>query len=327
MGYGMLGHIAIYGQQSLGTATSPDSLEFFPMISESLTTNIENLVEEGMRGRFEEGPSHEGLLTVEGDISFEPSPQMLQPFLAAVTGVASDVVVTTSGISTWNYVYSTQDFDAETALQPFTIQVHRDTGSSWQFTDSIVNALTIEITGNAIVKATATIMARVSSLIPPATAAYKTDDEPFLWSGTSVTIGGAANSELESLTITMENNVEGVDLLDTTNRWTKFKRTGYRSISISGVLNYASQAEYNKFRASSEQAMTFNIRGMGLNTATTTFAEFTFDFPRVRYTTFPVNAAGPGRESVSWEAVAKYDTTSANFVRISNVNTRTAYSI
>ena len=71
-GYGMLGHIGISKQNSFGTATN--SYDYMPIISETLTTNIEQLVEEGMRTRFDEGPSHDGLQTVAGDIVFEPHP-------------------------------------------------------------------------------------------------------------------------------------------------------------------------------------------------------------------------------------------------------------
>lgn len=318
MGYGVKAHFGISAQQSFGTATS--SFEFLPIISETLVTNIEQLVEEGMRGRFEEGDTQEGLLTVEGDIVFEPTPIMFGHILRGVTGIASGTI--TGSHYTWTYNPPQTDFDLMTALPPYTLELHRDVGSTWVFTDAIFNSLTLEVTGNAIVKATVGVMAKVSSLSTKNTPTFLTED-PYMWSATSVSIAGTANAEMESLTFSWENNIEGVDLLDNTALITKFKRTGFRNFNLSGVLNYDTQVEYNAFRNATLQKVVINIAGTSVDSGVN--SELRIDMPSLKYTSYPVNADGPGRMSASWEGVAKYNAGSASAIELTLVNTRENY--
>lgn len=317
MAYGMTGHLGISRQQSFGTATT--SYEFLPIISESLTTNIEQLVEEGMRGRYEEGPSQEGLLTVAGDIVFEPHPVMVGHFLRGVMGQASGSLVTSA--YSWAFAPGTTDFDDKTALPPYTLEVYRDNGLAWQFTDAVVNALNFEITGGTIMKATASVLARVSSLATKSAPSYPAGN-PYLWSAASFSVAGAAFSDLEECTLTIENNIEGVTFLDNTKRHGKYKRTGYRNFAFSGTMDFATQSQYSVFRSSAEQAMVLTFTGDAIGAS---FNTLKFDMPSVRYETFPVAMGGPGRITIGFDGKAKYNTGSAQAINVTLVNTRGSY--
>ena len=320
MGYGMLSHLGISKQDSFGTATS--SWDYMPIISESLTTNIEQLVEEGLRARFEEGPTHEGLLTVAGDIVFEPHPIMLGHFLRGVTGQASSSEVTSgSDVYEWEFLPKQTDFCAKCALPPFTLQVYRDEGSAWEFTDAIVHTLVLEIAGGGIVKGTASILSRISSLMTKTTPTFPSGD-PWTWDATSISIGGTANADIENITITIENPIEGIMILDANKYHGKYKRTGFRNAKISGTMDFASQTEYNIFRAQTEQRYLATIKGATLPASANVLV---LDMPDTRYTTFPINIGGPGRISIGYEGACKYDTTSSYAIRPTLTNTRAAY--
>lgn len=319
MAYAHLGHIGISAQQSFGTATN--SFEYFPIINESLTTGIEQLVEEGMRARFEEGPTHEGLLTVAGDIVFEPHPIIIGHFLRGFTGQASSTLV--DSVTTWEFLPKQSDFDDKVIAPPYTLEVFRDIGSAWQFTDSIVNALTFEITAGAIVKCTASMLCRISSLAPKSTPSFPEGD-PWTWDAVSLSIGGTANSDVEAMTITYENNTEGVSFLDNTKLHGKYKRTGFRNFSLSGTFDLANQDEYNAFRSQSERNFIVTVTGASLTTSQSNVLKF--DMPKVRYTAYPVNMGGPGRITVSAEGTCKYDTTSLYALNTTMTNTREAYT-
>jgi hypothetical protein len=316
----MLGHIGISKQNSFGTATT--SWDYLPIINESLTTNIEQLVEEGLRARFEEGTSHEGLLTVAGDIVFEPHPIMLGHFFRGVTGGASFTeVLSGQGVYEWEFLPQQSDFDSACALPPYTLQVYRGAGNAWQFTDAIIHTLTLEIAGGAIVKGTASVFSRISSLMTKTTPAYPSGD-PWTWDAASLSIAGTANGDLESVTITIENPVEGVPLLDGNKYHAKYKRTGFRNTKISGSMVFDSQTEYNQFRSQAEQRYLATLTGATLPASANML---TLDMPKVRYTSYPVNIGGPGRISVGFEGVCKYDTTSSYAIRPTLTNTRTSY--
>lgn len=320
MAYGMLGHIGISRQNSFGTAAS--SWDYLPIISESLTTNIEQLVEEGLRTRFEEGPTHEGILTVTGDIVFEPHPIMLGHFLRGVTGQASSTeVLSGQGVYEWEFLPRQTDFDSKCALPPYTIQVYRDEGNAWEFTDSVIHTLTLEIAGGAIVKGTASVLSRISSLMTKTVPAYPTGD-PWTWNTASLSIAGTANGDIENITITIENPIEGITLLDTNKYHGKYKRTGFRNTRVFGMMDFASQTEYNQFRSQAEQRYLVTLTGATLPASANMLI---LDMPKVRYTAYPVNIGGPGRISVSFDGVCKYDTSSSYAIRPTLTNTRTSY--
>ena len=318
MSYGTQGHLGISAQQSFKTATA--SFDYIPIISETLTTEIEQLMEEGMKGRFEEGNGHAGLLTVAGDIVFEPHPILMGHMLRGVTGQASGTL--TNSAYNWEFLPVQADFSAGCALPPFTLEVYRDNGSAWQFTDAIINALSVEIAGGTIIKATASVLARVSSLATKTTPAFPEGD-PLDWDATSVSIAGAANGDLESAVLTIDNAVEGVGFLDTTKMHGKYLRSGLRTFGLSGTMDFCDQVQYGKFRDQTEQRFIFTITGPTVAQSYTN--DTVFDMPKLRYTTFPVNMPGPGRISVGFEGNAKYDTTSSYAFRATMVNTRATY--
>jgi len=322
MGYGRQGHLGISAQQSFGTATS--SYDFVPVISESLTTNLEQMLEENMRQRFEESPSREGLLTVAGDIVMEAHPIMVGHFLRGVTGQHS-VTAVSSGYE-HHFLPGQTDFDkALCALPPFTLSIFRDVGSSYQFTDAIINGLTLEIAGGGFVKATANILARVSSLMDPLTAA-PLDETPWTWDAASISIAGAANADMEDISISINNNIEGVTTLNATRRHAKYKRAGDRTYGISGTVDFCSQAEYDIFRASAQQRFLVNILGVNELDGAGQFENLLIDLPNVLYMTYEAPMAGPNRLQATFEGNGKFNTTSSYGFEATLVNSRTVYA-
>lgn len=319
MGFGTAGFLAVSRQNSFGTATN--SWEYVPIISENLTTNIDQLVEESIRNRYEEGPSRQGLLSVTGDIVMEMNPLMIGHFFRGCFGPTSNTAV---GSVFDTYFLPTQsDFSSDCALPPYTLQVYRDVGSSWQFTDTLINAISVEINGNALARATVSVIARTSSLMPFTTAAFPTGD-PWSWDAASVSIAGTANAAIETLTIKAENNIEGVITLDTTKRWNRMLRNGFRTFGISGTVDFTSQDEYNQFRSQTEQRFLVNLKG-----ETEVGSGYTdnllFDLPSVRYASFGAGISGPNRLQASFDGAGKYNTTSSYAFKATLTNTKNNY--
>ena len=321
MGYGIGGFLGLAKQNSFGTATTAaGSFEYLPIISESISTNIEELLEESIQRRYDEGDSHEGLQSVSGDVVFEPHPLVFGRFLQGVLGQCSSTLVG----SVYTHVFEGRhaDFDTNCALPPYTFQVHRDNGQSWQMTDVVVNNLSMELAAGGMLRATANVMGRVSSLMAAPTPTFA-DDKPWKWYQGSFSLAGAANSDLENITFNIENGVEGVAFVDTQKVHGKLKRTGYRNLGISGGLDFSVQSEYMKFRASSEQPLALTLTGDTITTSQTNLV--TISAGKFRYTSFPTGLSGPGRVSVSFEGKAKYHSGSASALRVTLVNTHAPY--
>lgn len=319
MAYGMKGHFGLSVQNSFGVATS--SFDFMPIISENVTTNIDPLIQEGMRGDFLEPPSEDGPLTVAGDIVFEPNPEMIGHFLKGSTGQASGTLV--DSVTTWEFVPKQTDFDSEfSALPVYTMEVYRDSANAWQFTDTVINQLSFEIGANAIVKCTASVMARVSSLNTKATPAFP-DGNPWTWQQASLSIAGVANSKMETMNVVFNSNVEGVPTLNGTKEIEKFKRTTWQSVGVTGTLCFDNEDEYDIFRAETEQRFLLNLTGASITTSQSN--ELLFDMPKVRYNSYPVNQGGAGRITVGFDGNAKPDVSSSYAIKYTLTNTRVTY--
>lgn len=320
MGYGIGGFLGICKQNSFGTANT-SSYEYVPIISESLTTELEDLVSENIQNRYEEGESYSGLLSVAGDIVFEPHPTLFGHFLRGCLGPGSSTLV--GSVYTHTFVPAQKDFDVDKcALPPYTIVAYRNNGQAWQFSDAQINNLSLEVAAGAIVRCTANVIARVSSTVAAPTASFQTG-QSFLWSQGSYSLAGGANTDLENVTFSVENNVEAVSLIDGNNLASKFKRTTYRNFGVSGSMDFSVQSEYMKFRAGSEQAAVLTLTGETLTTSQS--AVIKLDVPRLRYTSFPTGLTGPGRQSVGFEGKGKYLTSSGTAMRVTLVNTKAAY--
>lgn len=322
MGYGMKGQLGISAQQSFGTATT--SFEYIPIVSEAVTTDVEQLMEEGMRQRFAEGPVHEGAETTVGDVVFDSHPVLIGHFLKGVFGSAT---TTTTGAASGDYhehefVPTNSDFDTKAVTPPYTMEIYRDGGSAWQFTDTIFNALSIEIAANAINRVTASTMSRTTSLQNKTGASYLATSgmEPFTWNTASISVGSTAASGgiWESLTVSIDNQVEGVPLLDTTKRVGKFKRTSWRQVRVTGTVCFDDTVEWLKFKTNSQQRLLVTID----DTNVTSLNIMTIDIPQFRYETFPINMGGPGRITADVTGRAVYDTDSSYEIRVTLINSR-----
>lgn len=320
MGYGLNGHLGLSAQQSFKTATT--SYDFIPFISETITTQIEELIEENMVARFDENDSQPGILQVTGDIVIEPNPTLIGHFLRGVTGQASSTAVG-SQVS-WQFLPKQTDFSSDFALPPYTMEIFLDVGSAYQITDAMFTSLSFDISGGQILKATAGVMARVSSLIAKTTPSFVTGD-PWTWDQASLSLDGAGNTLIENMTIAMDNPIEGIPILDNTQLFGRFKRTGPRVVTVNGDMDFSDQTEFNKFRSNSHQPIILTFTGK-TETASGNFDVLKFDLPKFRYSTYPIEATGPNRISVAFEGKGKFDTSSSYSLLTTLVNTRTSYA-
>ena len=135
-GYGMQSHLMIGFQDSFGTL-DVSSLNAVAITNENLTAGIEQIIEENMYARFDQGPSYAGTLEVAGDITQQVSPISIGWFLKSALGLVS----TTSDTGTQTHLFRgrTADFDDYAATDPLTAEVYLDVSSAVIFHDLIGN--------------------------------------------------------------------------------------------------------------------------------------------------------------------------------------------
>lgn len=325
MAEGVLGFLALSRQNSFGTATS--SWNFLPIVSEGLTTTIAQIRRGGIVGRTAEGIAQAGPESAAGDITFEPHPILIGHLLRGVCGqssVGATATTSVTGFQDWTHEFIPRNakFDAKTMLPPYTIQVHRDVTSAFQYGDSIFTKVDLNIKGNALVEAKATVMSRVTSVMAASTATF-TEPAEWAWNVASVSLGAAAVDFIESLSITIDQPVQGVHMLDGTVVANRFSRNGPTTVRVSGTLDFQDLTEYNAFKNQTQRRLLCNLAP-----AVASGPYMLIDIPKMLYTAFPANIGGPNRISVNFAGTGEFDTTSSYAIRITLTNTQaTGYNV
>jgi len=316
-GYGMLGFFGLAHQSSYG-ASAQASAEFFPFISESITTTVEQLMEEGIRRRMGEPPSQVGLEQTAGDLAMEVHPLGIGHFLKAVCGVGTSTY-TADSCTTHDFIPQGSDWNISEPLPPLTGLIHRGVGQTWELTDGVVNKLEFNIVGGQMLKATAGMMFKTSSLRAAPTPTFAKLD-PWFWSQGSATITTTPHPHIDEMTITIDNQIEGQTNLNATKRIGRFIRTGYIMVRVAGSMVFETQSAYLDYIAGTERRLLLNF---GSNV--TSYNTLLFDIPKIRYETYPLAIAGPGVIKVGFSNRGVYDESSNYAVKVSLVNTRIAY--
>jgi len=321
MAYGQHGHLGVSFQESLGTSYV-NSMMYFPIISESLTEKIESLMSEELSARYEEPDEYEGMHGIEGDIVTEVHPHLVGKWLKAWCGQGSrDSFVQ----SCYHHLFlpADSDYDEErAALPPMSIEVYRDTGSAYLYYDCMVNQLTFEIAQGAFYKMTAGIIGAQFAWANKSAPSYLTGSN-FTWDVTSLSLAAAGIDDAASLTFTLNNNLAGKAYLDGNKYPGRILRDGHRVIEIAGTMLLNGDTEARNYRNRTQQQLILTAT----DPATVMLAhnQLVIDIPKMLYTEFPANMAGPGLIEVGFSAKGKYDTSSDYAIKFTLVNTTEAY--
>jgi hypothetical protein len=324
MGYGMNAHLGISFQQSFGTSFQ-DSMHYFPLISESLTEGIPEVESEAVRGRYEAGDSFEGMHEYAGDVVFDGHPILLGKMLKAWFGQSSGTLADSHYTHEFSPIL--QDFDNLSALPPMSIEIYRDAGSAHLFSDMLCNQLVIEIAHGAIVKATASMIGANSEKIVKSVPSFLPGSD-YIFDQASFSFQGSNNGGIDimqNMSVTLNNQLEAVGTLNSTRRPSRIKRSGFRMIEISGTMLFENDDEPDHFLNSAQQRVVTTLTGQIIDSVAAVRASLEMDFPSFRYTEIPPQTGGPGLQTISFGAKAKYNVGSATMAKFTMVNTLSEY--
>lgn len=322
MSYGTKAYLGINFQNSYGTLLN-NSIYWLPFLSEGLTVKKEQLMSEGMRGIFDEGASYDGANSIEGDIEVEAHPVQLGVLLKSIFGQPS--TVTSTGVFTHTFKPRVNDFDNFAANIPLNIVKNLgDVGSAHQYYDMVASKVSFSVANGEFLKATLGVMGGKYTQIAAPAAVLPTGDTLYTWNVSSVSLSGAANGDMKEVTFEVDESLENIHTLNGSKFPSRTKRSGFRTVSISGTLVFDDQTEYQKFIAQSEQSLVLTMT-TGTQIQSGYFESLTVKAPLMRYTEFPINAGGPGKIEVGFTSKGNYSTTSATALEMVLVNTKAAY--
>lgn len=302
---GSAAHLGLAPEATWGTPVA--AATYIPIISENWNTEIEQIMDEGLKGNFAEGEEYSGAAFSGGDVVFDARPTLLGHILRGVLGVPT---TTGTGPYTHTFVPRTTDFHADCPLNPYTLEIFRDLGQSHQYAGAVFNTLRLEFgAAQKLLRATLSGLSKGKpTAIAKTTPSYETN-EPLKWRQLAFklgdTIAGAtALAYLESFGLTINNGLEGVELSGSAadDAIGKIARNARRVIDFQATFALPNLTEYDKFLAGTYRAfdITFTVDA---NTS------LQIKLPRVKYQAFPIPVGGPGRLSVQVTGKAKYSTT------------------
>lgn len=201
------------------------------------------------------------------------------------------------------------DFHTDCPINPYTLEVYRDQGDSFQFLGGVVNTLKLDFsTTNKILKATCGIIAKNLGDVSKTSVALETTN-PFVWSDAVISIGDSptVNNDILSFGIDYNNACKARYTLNNTAIPRSIIRDGFRVTAVNFVIDFVDRTEYDKFLLGSEQA--FQVKFEGAVCDDPLKYTLQIDMPKVQYKVFPINIGGPGRLTCAVTAKANYDPT------------------
>ncbi len=319
MAYGQLGHLGLCFQNSVGTAFT-SSLSFVPLVSESVGETIEGLVETGMYGRLAEPPHQEGVHKVEGEVRTEAHPIQIGTLLKATLGRAATTLQGSAYVH--EFLPATADWDGFAAVPPLTVELHRDVGSAFIYSDMLADALTLEIAQGQLLTAKATLVGGRLVRQAAAPPSYP-GGRPYTWDVVSASYDGQGIADLRKISLVFDNHLAAQYTLSGGKYPRRVVREGPQTVAVEGTLVLQDQVLFQEFLNQSEKRLVMTFDGPQVASGTT--ARLTLDLPRLRFLEFAPQLAGPGQVEVGFSAKGVYDTTSGYALRATLVNTQPGY--
>jgi hypothetical protein len=276
----------------------------------------------------------------DGDLNFEPNPNVIGHFLKAWYGTHTASLVTAAGSTGANsgtfagapamfhrFTANQASFSDRSFLEPYNFMIYRDVGSAWLFKGAIVPTLKFDVQAGQLVKATATIMARAVDRIERVAAIQSlvsSGGRPWIWDMASVelstdttTANLAARTDFEQITFTLDMPQTGVVCLDGTKRYAEFSPTDFRSVKMDGTMSFRDQDAYDRFVA--YESARLRVTLMNVNSAlmignpasldATAFKGYPgirFHIPAMKFLSWSAPIAGPNRLTAKFTAKAEY---------------------
>lgn len=319
MAYGFAGHIGISKETTWGSGTT--ATDYIEALSESMTLTFDRFVTKNIIGTLAEPDDVAGVQRIEGELEIHGHPVSIGYLLKGALQTKS-VTVVASGFLWTNTFLSTKqgdDFSNETPLQPYSLEIFRDVTSSVRYTGVVVNELEIGFAPNQDVRFRAGLLARGQEIIAATTPTFPNSPaKPFTFDTVSISIAGTGTTLIEALSVTIQNNLEGIPKLNQSTAIAAIRRTDHQMIAISGTLDFTSLDEYLNFVNQTEQRFTISC------TKADSF-QMVIDIPRVVYTAFPLGIPGKERLTVDFEGKGYYHSGSGTAIQIDLTTTKSDY--
>lgn len=325
MPYGQDAKVGLGFQNSHGTpVTDIGSFYRMPFLSESITPEVPELLSQNMEGRFDEGEAFAGPRNVGGTLSNESQPVTVGVLLKAMFGDPTTVSNSTALGEFWEHTFKprTADFDVNVINQPLTMHKNlADGGQVPVYQDLIATRLELGVNNGEFLLASVNFTGGVVATKQTSDAMAAATGKKWTWDVTSIQLGGSANTEFSQMTIIVDEQASARWTLQTQRDPARVKRDGRRQVRVNGTIKFSDQTEYDKFLATSTQALQLTMTGP-VEIRSGYFDVLNVVVPAFKYLTYPVAFADPSELQVAFEGKADYHVGSATSIQFTLTNTQ-----
>lgn len=318
MSYGFASHIGIGKETTWGTGVS--ATDYFEAFSESMATERDRFETRNIVGAYYEADDSAGLERHAGEIVLHGHPVSMGYFLEGAMGINS---VTSLGTDFFlnEFTPKQSDFGSFHPLTPYTLEVFRagtTVNSSFQYNGAQIAGLTLGLAINQDIRLTANVIAKSREFIAKSTPSFPgSPTEAFLFN--TVSLGwpaGTANTQIEALTVSIDNQLEGLGAFNNSTSIAKIRRNGPPLVRVSGTLDFQDLDRFNDFVNQTERSITVAA------TKANSFS-LVIHVPRLVLTSVPVAIPGKERITTDFTGIGRYNTGSGHALKIdlTTVNT------
>ena len=220
----------------------------------------------------------------------------------------------------------TSDFDDFVANNPVTIPKYYGVGSSDLLYDLVASQLTLSFAEGEFLTAAVSFMGGNHEELSALSATYPRRQR-FTWDITSVSIGDVSQPDIIDLTYTQNENLEIKHTADVSRgKWPRFvKRTGWRTVEVSGTFRFRSRDLYEDFLNQTERELIVTAQDLNSEVSSGYYSTIQLIVPTLRPTDQPLQADGPGPIDVSFTYKGVENVGSGTIAQISLINSQAAY--
>ncbi len=311
MASGRQGLIGIGKETAFGT---PVPATVFFNGTESLSETRARLREAMTFGSRALQPADAGRLRINGNIDgMHARPGGLGHLLRAALG--EPVTTGASTPYTHSFKPAAAKFSADAALPSYSITVKRSASVIHQYAGAQLNTLTLNQPMDGALEVSSAWIAKGVADVAAPTLVQETAGR-LRYNQLVVTRGGAAFTLLESVGITINNNLEVEELLDGTHEITGTD-FGDSQIAISLSATFRDTLAYADFKANTTAAWSFKW--------TSGADSLEIKVPKLNIDTWGAPISGPGRMTVSATGQAEYDSVAGHGLEVILINSTATY--
>lgn len=298
MSYGMRGFFGLGKESAWGTPVAVT--DYAEILSESLSESIDRFETRNIIGALYEPNDIAGVHRIAGDVSMAGFPAMLGHFLKAAMNVNSQSVVLSGFLWTHRFNTPQADFAAGVAGVPYTLEMNRDQTSSHQYAGMNLDRLIMALAPNQDLRLTSSWLGKAGAYITATSPTFPgSPADPFTFDTSSIQVAGSATARVEAMTVSIDNQLEGIPTLNFSNSIARIQRRGPQMIRLAGTIDFPDVQEHLDF-------VNQNVRAFKLFLSKANSFHFGVDIPQFVYTAFPLGQGGRDRTLVQFEGRARF---------------------